>query len=154
MPILHVAVHTILSQSSSLWEPLPQMIGFAGRLGFWGPHGREGLPPPLLCVCALLAVLFLTLLRPPRETRVSFSFPLPAVRGVSELSVRPSVRPSFCPARLLFCAKRVSVCACVCMCISLALLCGYFSRVSRRQTHRGCKMKDDRVPLRGRGMTD
>lgn len=45
MPILHVAVHTILSQSSGLWEHLPKLIGFAGRLGFfWGPHGREGRP--------------------------------------------------------------------------------------------------------------
>lgn len=40
MPILHVAVHTILSQSSGLWEHLPKLIGFAGRLGFWGTGGR------------------------------------------------------------------------------------------------------------------
>lgn len=101
MPILHVAVHTILSQSSGLWEHLPQLIGFAGRLGFWGRAGRlarrEGgggglvlvvvgmcsvvqrvesllFPASLVCVCVCVprcVLLFLALLRPPRETRVS-----------------------------------------------------------------------------------
>lgn len=42
-PVAHLAsvpVDTILSQSPGLWENLPQLIGFAGRLGFW-PHGGE-----------------------------------------------------------------------------------------------------------------
>lgn len=33
VPILHEPAHTILSQSSGLWESPPQLIGFACRLG-------------------------------------------------------------------------------------------------------------------------
>lgn len=41
MPILHEPVDTILSQSPGLWESMPQLIGFAGRLGFGAAHGWE-----------------------------------------------------------------------------------------------------------------
>lgn len=54
MPILHEPVDTILSQSPGLWESMPQLIGFAGRLGFGAARvgkGRGGFGGGLVGCC-------------------------------------------------------------------------------------------------------
>lgn len=77
------------------------------------------------------------------HARPRVSLPSPAQCVVS-LTVRPTVQQACAISSL----RAGGVCLCLC-----GPRLGPISCVSRRQTHRGCKMKDDRVPLRSRGMT-
>lgn len=102
MPILHEPVDTILSQSPGLWESMPQLIGFAGRLGFGAAHGWEkaggGLAGGWLVVAGMQC----------RTESIVLCFP-------HSLSLSLVSCVCVCMRMYVF----MYVCMCVCVCVAL-----------------------------------